>query len=1257
MTNKMTPYQQFIHMTRYSRWLPESKRRETWTETVQRYVDFFVEERGNSPEAVKVLKEEVFKAIHSMEVMPSMRALMTAGEALRRENIAGFNCFHGDTRFVTQNGIMSFGSAEGTTQKVLAGDGVWRDAAIKSFGIQNLTLVTLRPGARSKTKLTRKVYVTPDHRWITGRGEVTNLKVGDTIPFNAPVEPEFNASDFIAGFGFGDGTLDARGRARIRLCSAKAKFLPIFEEYGNSSVMNPPSYDGDPLIVFHKGHFCDWKKLPETVSYWWFRGYMAADGHSNDVQPGLSTQDAEAAQYWLDNSVYGGYAVTGKNALSNVTNYGPRSAPLIRLGVREEIDFRVVAIEPAESAEVFCAVEPVTSQFTLEGGVLTGNCSYLAVNNKRAFSEALYILMCGTGVGFSCERQEINNLPLVPNKFEASSDVIFVADSKEGWAKAYSRLISSLYLGDIPQVDYSQVRSEGEKLKVFGGRASGPAPLKRLFDFTIAQFKKAKGRRLNSLEVHDIMCMVGEIVVVGGVRRSALISLSNLSDIRMRDSKSGQWWTDNPQRALANNSVAYTEKPNVEIFMEEWLSLVKSKSGERGIFNREAAQRQAAKYGRRSKDEAYGTNPCCTVGDTQILTSEGNIAIKNLVGSKVKVWNGYEFSEVTPFSVGVHPTVMVKLSNGVSIQCTLNHKFVLTDAGRIPKETKVEAKCLKIGDKLFKYTMPVVTDGDDSGLAVDAYSQGFYSGDGNTGLGFSWLYAPKYMCESRLVGAFGEEHNSTARKTWKHGTMLPKNFVPHGASLSYRLNWLAGLMDADAVVTRDINGNGLQLGSTEEAFLQDVRLMLTTLGVQAKVVKMHDARTASMPDGRGGHKDYDCKAVKRLLIGNTDTWKLMQIGFKTERLELHSDKPQRCASRFVTVLSVTPMGEEENFCFDEPKNHTGTFNGIVTGQSEIILRDKQFCNLSEIVIRDYDTKDSIRNKVRIATIIGTFQSSLTDFGFLNETWQDNTKAEALLGVSMTGIMDNRFMAGLASIEEIRAFLFNPKYVGTAPKALQDFLDEMRLYSVEVNKEWAAILNVNPSAAITAVKPSGTVSQLCDTASGIHARHNANYIRTVRIDKKDPVYEMFKAAGMPMEDDVMKPHATAVVSYPQSAPQGAVTRDQLSAIEQMETWLIYQRHWCEHKPSVTISVGDDEWMEVGAWVYKYFDEVSGISFLPRSDHTYQQAPYQDMTSEDLAEWVGNNPSPTIDWNDLTNFEKDDQTIASQTLACTAGACEI
>lgn len=623
-------------MTRYSRWLPDQQRRETWTETVQRYIDFFTKHRGDDPQAAAVLRDELYPAILQMKVMPSMRALMTAGEALERENIAGFNC------------------------------------------------------------------------------------------------------------------------------------------------------------------------------------------------------------------------------------------------------------------------------------------SYLAVNNKRAFSEALYILMCGTGVGFSCERQEIIHLPLVPEKLTKTDDVIVVADSKEGWAKAYSRLISSLYIGDIPQIDYSKVRPAGAKLKTFGGRASGPEPLKRLFDFTTNYFKKAAGRRLTSLEVHDIMCMVGEIVVVGGVRRSALISLSNLSDQRMRDAKSGQWWTDNPQRALANNSVAYTEKPSVEIFMEEWLSLVKSKSGERGIFNREAAQKQAAKFGRRDPTASYGTNPC----------------------------------------------------------------------------------------------------------------------------------------------------------------------------------------------------------------------------------------------------------------------------------------------------------------------------------SEIILKDKQFCNLTEVIIRAEDDMEAIHEKVRLAVILGTFQCSLTKFGFLSDTWRKNTEEEALLGVSMTGIMDNRFMSGMENAYQ-----------------LEKFLDELREYAVEVNKEWAAILGVKPSAAITAVKPSGTVSQLCDTASGIHARHHGQYIRTVRIDKKDPVYQMFLAAGMPMEDDVMRPESTAVVSYAQQAPAGAITRHEMTAIQQLETWLIYQRHWCEHKPSVTISVGEDEWLTVGAWVYEHFDEVSGISFLPRSDHTYQQAPYQDMTPQELKDWIAKNPSPVVDWSQLSIYEKDDSTTGTQTLACTGNTCEI
>ena len=538
------------------------------------------------------------------------------------------------------------------------------------------------------------------------------------------------------------------------------------------------------------------------------------------------------------------------------------------------------------------------------------NCSYLAVNNKRSFSEALYILMNGTGVGFSCERQEIAKLPLIPAELVKTEDVIVVEDSKLGWAKAFKKLLSSLWEGDIPQFDYTKVRPAGARLKTFGGRASGPEPLKRLFDFTTEIFKEAKGRKLNSIEVHDIMCMVGEIVVVGGVRRSALISLSNLTDKRMREAKIGAWYNDNPHRGLANNSVAYTEHPDSETFMEEWLSLVKSKSGERGIFNRVAAQAQAAKWGRRDSSLSYGTNPC----------------------------------------------------------------------------------------------------------------------------------------------------------------------------------------------------------------------------------------------------------------------------------------------------------------------------------SEIILRDKQFCNLTEVVVREGDTEATLTKKVELATILGTIQSTLTNFKFLSSEWKANTDEERLLGVSLTGIMDAKITS-------------NPD-----PKLLERLRDVAR----KTNETYADQLDIPRSTSITCVKPSGTVSQLVNSASGIHARHNDYYIRTIRMDKKDPITTFLTEQGVQVEDEQYRPDSTAVFSFPMKAPKGAILRNDKTALEQLELWLVYQRHWCEHKPSVTISVKDNEWVAVGAWVWEHFSEISGVSFLPHSDHTYVQAPYQDCTKKEYEDLLKKTPK-TIDWSKFV--ELDDNTVGAQTLACTGGSCEI
>ena len=542
------------------------------------------------------------------------------------------------------------------------------------------------------------------------------------------------------------------------------------------------------------------------------------------------------------------------------------------------------------------------------------NCSYLPVDDPKSFDEAMFILLCGTGVGFSVERQFISKLPDVPTLFDSDTTVV-IRDSKEGWAKGLRQVLALLWAGEIPKWDVSKVRPAGARLKTFGGRASGPAPLIDLFMFAANTFKGAEGRKLSSIECHDLMCKIGEVVVVGGVRRSAMISLSNLSDDRMRHAKSGNWWENAPHRALANNSVSYSEKPDSIAFMREWTALMESGSGERGIFNREASIKQAAKNGRRETCYEFGTNPC----------------------------------------------------------------------------------------------------------------------------------------------------------------------------------------------------------------------------------------------------------------------------------------------------------------------------------SEIILRPNQFCNLSEVVIRATDGLEDIARKVRVATILGTIQSTYTNFPYLRKVWTTNTEAERLLGVSLTGIMDNPLMT-------------------MDNEGLSDTLEYLKDVAVTTNADWADRLSIPVATAISCVKPSGTVSQLVDSASGIHARHSPYYIRTVRGDNKDPLTQFMIDQGIPSEADVMKPDQTTVFSFPMKSPEGAVHTADMSALQQLEMWLMYQRHWCEHKPSVTINVKADEWFEVGAFVYKHFDEMSGVSFLPFNEHTYQQAPYQDVDVTKYRNLLSLMPK-AIDWTQLSSYEQTDNTSGMQTMACTGDVCEM
>ena len=544
------------------------------------------------------------------------------------------------------------------------------------------------------------------------------------------------------------------------------------------------------------------------------------------------------------------------------------------------------------------------------------NCSYVAVNRVHAFDEILYVLMNGTGVGFSVERQFISELPIIADEFHHTDTTIVVADSKLGWAKAFKELIGMLYIGQVPCWDLSKVRPAGAPLKTFGGRASGPEPLENLFNFSVNTFQTAAGRKLSSIECHDIICKIAEVVVVGGVRRSALISLSNVSDDRMRAAKQGQWWITDTQRSLANNSACYTEKPDVGVFMDEWKALYESKSGERGIFNREGVSKLAERSGRRNTtDYDFGTNPCC----------------------------------------------------------------------------------------------------------------------------------------------------------------------------------------------------------------------------------------------------------------------------------------------------------------------------------EIILRSREFCNLSEVVVRMTDTKESLLKKVRLATILGTFQATLVNFKYVSSSWKRNCEEERLLGVSLTGIMDCELTNG-------------------RKEGLENLLDKLREMAIKTNDEFAKKIGINQSVAITCVKPSGTVSQLVDAASGIHARHNPYYIRTIRGDKKDPLTKMMTDVGFPVEDDVMNPSHTSIFSFPIKVNGTSVFRNDMSAIKQLELWKIYQDHWCEHKPSVTISVKESEWMEVGAWVYNNFDYMSGVSFLPFSEHTYKQSPYQDCDKKEYEGLLKRMPK-NVEWDKLAEYEKTDMTISSQELACAAGFCEI
>lgn len=862
------------------------------------------------------------------------------------------------------------------------------------------------------------------------------------------------------------------------------------------------------------------------------------------------------------------------------------------------------------------------------------NCSYLPVDNPRAFDECMYILMCGTGVGFSVERQYINQLPIVNEHLEDTNTVVVVEDNRAGWAKALREVISLLYSGRIPSWDLSKLRPAGARLKTTGGRSSGPEPLNELFYFVCSLFKKAAGRRLSSLECHDLMCKIGEVVVVGGVRRSALISLSNLSDDRMREAKSGEWFRDNKQRALANNSVCYTEKPDVSSFMKEWLSLYQSKSGERGIYNRKAAVAKAAQSGRRDTDHAFGLNPC-QPGFATVLTPDGIRTFDDIdIGSTI--WSGSQWTKVTNKVFTGIKQVNKYNTNAGSFIGTENHRV-------IQNGERVE---VKDADTIDLSTGPAFK------LPVIAWNNrdivnGWVLGDGSVHKASNNL---PYLClgkddEEIFLTRFFSFVKEDRRRGFKFGWEIDSDITSQDLVKTYdrripewvkRLpslrvcSFLRGLYSANGSVC----GNRVTLKAASKGLIEDVREMLSAVGISSYVTT-NKAHKVEFANG-----EYTCKESYDLNIRKDIRLFEAYIGFehghKMNRLckACGTNQSKRKKTSF-DITSIVSLGEMPVYDITvECEEHTYWTGGLlVSNCSEIILRPYQFCNLSEVVVRSTDTLDHLKQKVRLATILGTFQSTLTDFKYLRNIWKKNTEEERLLGVSLTGIMDNRNL------------LDN-----------YEWFEELKKIAIAVNKNLAEKLGINQSVSITCVKPSGTVSQLVDSASGLHPRWSKYYIRTVRGDNKDPVTKLLKEVGVPNEPDLMSPNYTTVFSFPIKSPEGALTRDDLTALDQLNIWKTIQDQWCEHKPSITVNVKENEWFGVQDWVWTNFDTISGIAFLPYEDHNYKQAPYQVISKEQYEEIMKKFPKE-VDWSQLAKYEQEDQTSGLQDLACSAGVCEV
>ncbi len=873
-----------------------------------------------------------------------------------------------------------------------------------------------------------------------------------------------------------------------------------------------------------------------------------------------------------------------------------------------------------------------------ENNLALYNCAYIAMDEKEKFAEMLYILMHGTGVGFSVERQFIGLLPEVPTLVEADVCLI-IEDSKLGWKAAYDNCILNLYSGYIPNFDYSEIRPKGARLKTFGGRASGHEPLKQLIEYTIRIFKNAQGRKLNSLEVHDLCCMIANCVVVGGVRRSACISFSNLSDQRLKHAKDGMFWQENPQRSMANNSIAYTEKPDSAIFMEEWLNLLRSGSGERGIFNTEAARRKANKMGRMEGE--VRANPCFT-GNMRLLTESGYKSFYELEGQtniKIKAIDG-TITEGKVWCSGVKDTVAVSYRNPdyATITCTPDHVFMLADG------TECEAKDLKGKRSKVFYKMKTYFD-------RIPFMAGFIQGDGNTGRlnslthkGMEVFIGVKDLDVAKLLNAevvgtkwYSVEAKDIAEYYNLSAESLPTRDFPNYTwkSKEELLNFLSGLWSANGCV---IKGKRVSFKATNKNLVLYLQELLNKELKISSYITTNKVKEVKFSNGT-----YECKESYDLNIGkHKDIITFAEnISFAQEYKRIDLDTLITLKSPIVS--SVTANGISKVFDFTEPKFHWGVVEGVIVHNCvEALLLDRQLCNLTETVVRPTDNVDTLKEKIRAAVLIGCVQATYTNFPNVSPKWKDNCEAERLIGVSLTGTCDSPLLRKVND-------------------STRELLASLKEYAYECAKEFAKELGINVPKQITLTKPSGTVSQLVNCASGLHPRYADYYIRRVRVNVKDPIARLLKDKGVPCNPEVGQTWEecnTIVFDFPMKSPRGSINRHMWTAIEQLEYWKMFNQYWCDGNPSVTIYVKEDEWVGVGAWVYQNWSQVCGLSFLPYDGGNYQLAPYEEVTAEKYHEATRLFSKLNIDLDsELDQYEQDDNTEGAKTYACVGGVCEI